>query len=54
LPLPAPVSDDIDRLRLQFQVWTGAELRDVVGYQPLTPEEWLKRKRRLETVENIH
>jgi hypothetical protein len=47
-PLPVPVSDDIDRLRLRFQVWTGAELRDVVGFQPLGAESWLQRQRELE------
>jgi WD40 repeat protein len=46
-PLPTPVGDDIDRLRLQLQVWTGAELRDVVGFQPLGAEQWLRRRRAL-------
>ena len=47
-PLPLPVSDDVDRLRLRLQVWTGMELRDVVDYQTLAPETWLERKQKLE------
>ena len=47
-PLPLPVSDDVDRLRLRLQVWTGMELRDVVGNQALSPESWLERKQKLE------
>jgi WD40 repeat protein len=46
--LPAPASDDVGRLRLLFQIWTGMELRDAVVYRPLTPEAWLKRKRELD------
>ncbi len=51
-PLPLPATEDIDRLRLRFQVWTGMELRDVVGYQPLSPETWLERKGQLDGAEN--
>jgi WD40 repeat protein len=43
-----PADEDVERLRLRFQVWTGMELRDVVGYQPLTPEGWLQWKTELE------
>ena len=43
--LPVPATDDVDRLRLRMQVWTGMELRDVVGYQALGSEAWLQRKR---------
>jgi WD40 repeat protein/predicted Ser/Thr protein kinase len=49
--LPAPTSDDVERLRLRSQVWTGMELRDMVVYRPLTPEAWLQRKRELESIE---
>ncbi len=46
--MPAPVSEDVERLRLKFQVWTGLELRDSVVYRPLPPEVWLERKRELD------
>jgi hypothetical protein len=46
--MPAPVVADVERLRLRFQVWTGMELRDTVIFQPLTPEVWLQRKRKLD------
>jgi WD40 repeat protein len=50
--LPSPTSDEVERLRLRFQIWTGMELRDAVSYQPLTAETWLQRKRELESGEN--
>ncbi len=50
-PVPLPATEEIDRLRRRFQVWTGMELRDVVGYQALDPETWLKRKQELEAAE---
>jgi WD40 repeat protein len=50
-PLPVPPSDDVERLRLRYQVWTGMELRSTMVYRPLTPEAWLQRKRELDRVE---
>ncbi len=47
-PLPLPAIAPIDRLRLQLQLWTGMELRDVVGYQALSAETWLQQKQELE------
>jgi hypothetical protein len=41
--LPAQASDEVERLRLQFQVWTGTELSDSAVYRPLTPQAWLLR-----------
>jgi WD40 repeat protein len=49
--LSAPASDDVERLRLRFQIWTGMELRDTVAYRSLTPEVWLQRKRELDSTE---
>jgi WD40 repeat protein len=46
--LAAPASEDIERLRLRFQVWTGVELHDAAAFRPLTPEVWLQRKRELD------
>jgi WD40 repeat protein len=51
-PLPAPTSDEVERLRLRFQIWTGMELRDEGSYQLLTAEAWLQRKREFESAEN--
>jgi len=50
-PAPLPATEDIERLRLRFQVGTGMELRDVVGYEPLDSETWLRRKQELEAAE---
>jgi WD40 repeat protein/tRNA A-37 threonylcarbamoyl transferase component Bud32 len=50
-PVPAPVTGDVERLRLQFQVWTGLELRNTMVSRPLTPEAWLQRKRELDEIE---
>ncbi len=47
-PVAVPATDDVERLRLRFQVWTGMELRDVVGYQALDPDTWLRRKQELD------
>jgi hypothetical protein len=41
----APESDEVERLRLRVQIWTGMELRKTSDYQLLTPEVWLQRKR---------
>jgi hypothetical protein len=48
-PVAAPAADDVGRLRRRFQVWTGMELRDVVGYQALDAETWHRRRRELES-----
>jgi eukaryotic-like serine/threonine-protein kinase len=46
--VPSPTSDDVDRLRLMFQVWIGMEVRDADSFRPLPPEIWLERKRALD------
>jgi len=50
-PVAVPATDDVERLRLRFQVWTGMELRDVVGYQALDAETWQRRKQELDSAE---
>jgi WD40 repeat protein len=50
-PVPAPASGAVGRLRLMSQVWTGMELRDNVVYRLLGPEDWLQRKRQLDSMD---
>jgi WD40 repeat protein/tRNA A-37 threonylcarbamoyl transferase component Bud32 len=51
-PLPAPATDDLEQLRLKFQLWTGMELTGASVFRPLSAQEWLDRKRKLEKVAN--
>jgi WD40 repeat protein len=46
--LPEPAAEDVERLRLTYQIWTGLELRSSGDYRPLSPESWLQRKRESE------
>jgi WD40 repeat protein len=47
--LPSPAAESVDRLRLMIQVMSGLELRDTIGFQPLSAESWRQRKRHLES-----
>src|SRR5262249_45358620 len=41
-PLPVPATDDVERLRVRFQVWAGMEVSGVVDCQTLDSETWLR------------
>jgi hypothetical protein len=36
--LPMPEVDEVEQMRLRYQVWTNMELRDGAICQPLAPE----------------
>ncbi len=49
-PTPTPVSDQVDKLRLWVQVLTGLESDPTTGGRTLDREEWLEKKRLLDSM----